>query len=137
MSNISPSAIRLRQRYPQASWVACPVGLAGTSTKQSAHPKEVPGQVLEHQWGIEANFTVPNLLTFKHICVYEGQKLHEVRGQDYGRLLVIESGEAHLVIGTDHIEASAGQTIVVPPSTPLSVESSGKLVELYEIHPRC
>jgi mannose-6-phosphate isomerase-like protein (cupin superfamily) len=136
MSDLSPCAVRLRQRYPKASWVGCSIGIAGSARGEVVHPKEVPGQVLEHQWGIEANFTVPNLLTFKHVCVYKGQRLSEARGQEYGRLLVIDSGRAKLTIATDELEVAQGQTIVVPPTTPLSIEALTGQVELYEIHPR-
>ncbi len=136
MTYVTPSAMRIRQRYPHASWLACPIGLMTMGRTEAVGSKEVPGQVTEHQWGIEANFTVPNLLTFKHMCVHEGASMNQPRGQEYGRLLVIQSGHAQITIGTDVLRAGPGQTIVVPPSTPLCVESTGSVVEYYEVHPR-
>ncbi|MGE5334999.1 MAG: cupin domain-containing protein [Nitrososphaerota archaeon] len=52
-----------------------------------------------------------------------GPKLHK---HPYEEIFIIQEGRARYTVGTETIEATAGQIIVVPPETPHKFVNSGE-----------
>lgn len=133
-----PPAVRLRRKYPSAIWPAGDFSFYNFAfSLEDEHPSPIPGSVMEYAWGLEAIFTVPNLLTFKHRVIYSGRTARSDPNILHARMLLIDRGNPTVKIGSQVSSAEPGHVILIPALAVAEVTADKNLdTEIYEVFPR-
>lgn len=133
-----PPAVRLRRKYPSAIWPAGDFSFYNFAPSlEDEHPSPIPGSVMEYAWGLEAVFTVPNLVTFKHRIVYAGKSVRCDPHLTHARILVIDRGSPQITVGPEVSIAQPGHVMLIPALAATSITAEPKLdAEIYEVFPR-